>query len=261
MKKFEIIFVIYVGLIYVANINCRAQNKEVCGEVYYTQVTNLSSPYIENFVMKFNNKSSYAEEINIKSSHNKQETVKSKNGNTRNVVIGRKNLTPSFFYNTRSEFYFRQIFYDETLLVKEDKYQLQWILHKEIIKIGGFNCQKATTNFRGRTYTAWFTNQIPVPFGPWKFKGLSGLILEIYDADKVFHITTSKIKINKSNKSNIIFDKKQLENAITIPNYLNKKRQLVNAELAKLASRMPKGFKVQKWDEDCNDCGGSIEKF
>ena len=61
---------------------------------------------------------------------------------------------------------------------------MNWKIEKETKKLGKFNCKKATTSFRGRNYTAWFTTEIAVPFGPWKLNGLPGLILEAYDTNK-----------------------------------------------------------------------------
>lgn len=52
--------------------------------------------------------------------------------------------------------------------------------------IMGYECRKATAEFAGRTYTAWFTPEIPLPFGPYKFGGLPGLILKIEDTEKQF---------------------------------------------------------------------------
>jgi GLPGLI family protein len=48
----------------------------------------------------------------------------------------------------------------------------------------GYRCQKAGIRFAGRTYIAWYTSQIPIDEGPYKFNGLPGLILKIYDIKK-----------------------------------------------------------------------------
>ena len=52
--------------------------------------------------------------------------------------------------------------------------------------IMGYDCHKATVEFAGRSYTAWFTPEIPLPFGPYKFGGLPGLILKVEDAEQQF---------------------------------------------------------------------------
>ncbi|MDE5664320.1 MAG: GLPGLI family protein [Duncaniella sp.] len=52
--------------------------------------------------------------------------------------------------------------------------------------IMGYDCRKATVEFAGRSYTAWFTPEIPLPFGPYKFGGLPGLILKVEDAEQQF---------------------------------------------------------------------------
>lgn len=56
-----------------------------------------------------------------------------------------------------------------------------WQITGETKTIVGYQCQKATCNFRGRNYTAWFAVDIPLSCGPWKFCGLPGLILKVYD--------------------------------------------------------------------------------
>ena len=50
--------------------------------------------------------------------------------------------------------------------------------------IMGYPCGKATTIFRGRTYEAWYTDEIAVDNGTWKFQGLPGLILDVKDTDR-----------------------------------------------------------------------------
>lgn len=57
----------------------------------------------------------------------------------------------------------------------------EWQIGEDMQEIVGYRCQKATCDFRGRSYTAWFTVDIPISQGPWKFGGLPGLILKVYD--------------------------------------------------------------------------------
>lgn len=62
----------------------------------------------------------------------------------------------------------------------------QWEIVAENDTIFGYLCQKAKINYSGRHYTAWFTDQIPINDGPWKFVGLPGLILKVVDDQDLF---------------------------------------------------------------------------
>ncbi|PRB00552.1 GLPGLI family protein [Chryseobacterium sp. MYb7] len=57
----------------------------------------------------------------------------------------------------------------------------EWKILPEKQKIGEYNTQKATTNYGGRSWVAWFTTDIPFQDGPYKFYGLPGLIVKIED--------------------------------------------------------------------------------
>ena len=67
--------------------------------------------------------------------------------------------------------------------------QLQWTMARGDSTVLGYTCHKATTRFRGRDYIAWYTEEIPFPYGPFKFGGLPGLITCIYDTKRE-HIYT-----------------------------------------------------------------------
>lgn len=72
-----------------------------------------------------------------------------------------------------------------------------WVMHDDTATIAGYLCQKAVCFFRGRNFEAWFTADIPIGNGPWKFGGLPGLILKIYDADKLYIFECTKIEIHQ----------------------------------------------------------------
>jgi len=74
----------------------------------------------------------------------------------------------------------------QSFLYKEDLPQITWTILNENQTILSNQCQKATTIFRGRKYEAWFTANIPINNGPWKFGELPGLILKISDTQNYF---------------------------------------------------------------------------
>lgn len=57
----------------------------------------------------------------------------------------------------------------------------EWKLLDSQKDVLGYSCQKATCRFRGRDYVAWYAADIPLRYGPYKFGGLPGLILEMSD--------------------------------------------------------------------------------
>ncbi len=59
---------------------------------------------------------------------------------------------------------------------------MDWKMSFETKEVLGYPCFKAECDFRGRHWTAWYTMQIPVQDGPWKFCGLPGLILQVEES-------------------------------------------------------------------------------
>ena len=62
----------------------------------------------------------------------------------------------------------------------------KWRLTEDTLTVGGYLCQKAIGKYAGRTWTAWYSEDLPVGFGPWKLHGLPGMILKAEDADSIF---------------------------------------------------------------------------
>ncbi len=238
-----------------------AQQAKFCGKVDYTFTTNLAYLYSEKYTMNFNSTYSYCEEKVEVKINDKNSQEKSEQGVTNKHIVDRQNLKSKFFFNNGSHLYFRDNFMDEILLVKEDAIEWNWILHPETKQIANFTSKKATTTFRGRNYTAWYITNIPIPFGPWKFHGLPGLILEVYDASLSFHIMANNVKIDNS-PCIIKIDAVDLKKAINIEDYLLKKDKILDEFLAEMSSRLPKGSEPLRWDKNCSGChSNQIENF
>ncbi len=97
------------------------------------------------------------------------------------------------------------IYYSDEFDEHEYKYneepKFTWKITKESKEILGHKVYLASTTYGGRNYIAYFTTEIPVQDGPYKFFGLPGLILEIFDEKKDHHFLA--IGISKEKKISI----------------------------------------------------------
>jgi len=82
---------------------------------------------------------------------------------------------------------------DYSIHFVKDQPALNWEIKNKFRRIGEYQCQLAELDFRGRTYQAWFTLEIRIPYGPFKFFGLPGLILEIYDMKREVYFAATSI--------------------------------------------------------------------
>lgn len=56
----------------------------------------------------------------------------------------------------------------------------------ETMVLYNYTCNKATTKYAGREYTAWYTLDVPISYGPYKFFGLPGLIIKIEESTGMY---------------------------------------------------------------------------
>ena len=70
--------------------------------------------------------------------------------------------------------------------VFESRDEMKWKIEKETKNLENYKLQRATTNFGGREWIAWFSSDIPISEGPYKFRGLPGLILFLEDSKQNF---------------------------------------------------------------------------
>ncbi|MDR2383452.1 MAG: GLPGLI family protein [Prevotellaceae bacterium] len=99
--------------------------------------------------------------------------------------------------------------YPQGKLTTMDKIAMDWFMYEEDIpvqewniddsatkEIAGYVCRRAECDFRGRKYIAWYTGEIPLAEGPWKFGGLPGLIMEVGDTEGHYQFTLTGINPN-----------------------------------------------------------------
>jgi len=96
----------------------------------------------------------------------------------------------------------------EKFRIIEPLEQPQWdIIADSTKQILDYHCQMARCSFKGRTWTAWFTTDIPLDNGPWKLCGLPGLILRAYDSKQQYIFDCVGMKQAKEGE-NITYDTK-----------------------------------------------------
>ncbi len=124
-----------------------------------------------------------------------------------------------------------------------------WKIEPETKVILNYNCQRATTNFRGRNYEVYFTSEIPIADGPLKFYGLPGLILEVKSNDNLasIKIDVVKIELTSNNNNAVSYTDTKLEN-ITYAEYKQLYKEKYKESLHKVINEkgetrpMSKGF-------------------
>lgn len=127
----------------------------------------------------------YSQDKFVGDSIAKADLEKQLKGGSGNISINRREKPGQVSYKVTKQYpdfktyLFRNISTDQ-YKIQEDK-KPEWKILPDKEKIGAYNTQKATTNFGGREWTAWFTTDIPFQDGPYKFYGLPGLIVKIED--------------------------------------------------------------------------------
>jgi GLPGLI family protein len=142
-------------------------------------------------------KSTFYAEKRIKRDSVMQVAIQSK-GSIRPERSTMESLRSDINYTIDKDYKSHQLEYRDRIARDIYAYQedrpMDWEISTETAKIGDYKTQKATLNFAGRQWTAWFTQDIPVMDGPYKFWGLPGLIIKIEDSkgDYSFLLKESK---------------------------------------------------------------------
>lgn len=125
-------------------------------------------------------------------------------------------------------------------LIEDRLPKIEWKIHPDITKnILGYACIEAKGYFRGSNLIAYFTKDIPISAGPFKFSGLDGVILEIYEEGKEYN-SWKAVKIDSKFKGNVPYSRyKKVEN-ISLKDYV----ALEEAELHQYLKNITRGANV-----------------
>ena len=133
----------------------------------------------------------------------------------------------------------------EKFRIIEPLEQPQWdIIADSTKQILDYHCQMARCTFKGRTWTAWFTTDIPLDNGPWKLCGLPGLILRAYDAKQQYIFNCVGMKQAKEDENitySSDFDKYA---ALTMKEFVDYQRKAIPEDI--LATQ---GIKIEVPEE------------
>lgn len=155
--------------------------------------TKRDTPYVENMVLLIGRTASVYKSYDRKLQEEKMRKRLQEQLNSGAAVMGSINISagPGGLGSNVEYFQFpneNKLVTKERLmnsyLVHETMPVLNWKITTDTASFSGLACQKATTHFKGRDYTAWFCPDLPYRAGPWKLNGLPGLIVEAYDSKK-----------------------------------------------------------------------------
>ena len=129
------------------------------------------------------------------------QNIRSINVNKGALNINSKNIYEVYKMND-GKIKYQQKLMRETYGYEEDMSSLAWNITDSTQKYGQYNCQLAKLNYGGRNWNALFTTEVPINNGPYKFSGLPGLIVKMWD-DKnqcVFELAEMKNIENGNSK-------------------------------------------------------------
>ncbi|MBQ9362006.1 MAG: GLPGLI family protein, partial [Bacteroidaceae bacterium] len=63
--------------------------------------------------------------------------------------------------------------------------KIDWTLTEDTLTISGLLCHRATGKLYGKQWMVWYSEEMPSSAGPWKLRGLPGLIVKAEDSEGI----------------------------------------------------------------------------
>jgi GLPGLI family protein len=161
--------------------------------------------------------------------------------------IPKTNSTFTIIQNNENVQYFKSV--GMSLLTYKEPIKKDWKLINETKVINTVTCKRAEITSKGRNWIAWYAPEIPLPYGPYKFSGLPGLIIKITDDKEEFDFELIKSLLPSKLKGKLInINKRRYTEAIetTLPKL---KEAVKNAEANAAAVLASYGTTIVKGQE------------
>lgn len=169
----------------------RPQYRAVYELTTKAKITNMPSPDlwyldVDTDVLRFYSYYTYRKELL------KDSVLKATNNiyETRDYIRGmRKGATDRYLFFPKEQ-KMLHLLGDLTKTYYEEKISdPQWKIGTKTKMVLDYLSQEAETEHEGRSWVVYYTDEIPLPYGPWKLQGLTGLVTEAYTTDSLFHFT------------------------------------------------------------------------
>lgn len=197
MRKIGLTFLMSFFLCFVAYAQDSIVSKlEVKYLVTYVADTVKNTVLVDTFCLRFNDEKSLFYEKNtfMKDSLKHNDVAKWSD------IMSKILTTPSSKNKGGAKYYIFTDYLQGTYIYQDNisgsKYRysdslpsFNWQILPEYKIVGKNKCQKALGTYMGRRYEAWFSVNLPIKASPWKFYGLPGLIIEVYDTQHLYTFT------------------------------------------------------------------------
>ena len=203
MKSLRLTILLLLGLIYSANAQ-QAETFEFDRQIIYqltyqTDSTDLESRGQLDFELLLNDSLSLFESLRKW----RDDSTYYASKETKSVTIGLWPVNPFNYQIIKtggtiktydSPFGINLNGKDVIYYYEEPLQDLNWNITTDTMTIANMLCQRADLHFGNRHWTAWFTVEIPIQDGPYKFGGLPGLVVSVSDANDFWRFEMTNIR-------------------------------------------------------------------
>jgi len=153
-------------------------------------LTTYYSPTSARELPAFRNKTYASKEDSLKDEEMIAKISETLKEHPMNSMVIYKNIGNPYFIKTRYDNHFDKYCMNDSVVSS-----VKWEFLPDTSTILGLKCQKAKGVFKSGAYYFWYTEDIPVPFGPEKLGGLPGLIVQVEGITADYRLLPVKIEI------------------------------------------------------------------